>query len=73
MRKPYFGIRRTPHRELELVAICEDRHADNELRLSVTLARPGELVRDTFCHDETPAGLADALCAAADWIRRGAP
>lgn len=72
VRKPYFGTRSTPRREVELVAIVHDRAGD-QLRITATISRRNEMVRVPFDHDDTPAGLADALTQVADWIRRGAP
>jgi hypothetical protein len=71
MHKPYLGTRTTPRREIELVAIVHDRAGD-QLRITATISRRNEMVRVPFDHDETPAGLADALIEVADWIRRGA-
>jgi hypothetical protein len=59
-------------REIELVAICHDKHAGG-LALSVTLSHHTRgLIRETFSHDDTPGGLADALAEVAGWIRSGA-
>jgi hypothetical protein len=71
-RKPYYGTRTSPRREVELVAITHDRAGD-QLRITATISRPNEMVRVPFEHDETPAGLADALVQVAEWIRGGAP
>ena len=72
MHKPYHGTRHTPRREVELVAIVHDRAGD-QLRITATISRRSEMVRVPFDHDETPAGLADALTQVAEWIRKGAP
>lgn len=71
MGKPYYGTRSTPRREVELVAIVHDRAGD-QLRITATISRRNEMVRESFEHDETPAGLADALTEVAEWIRKGA-
>lgn len=70
--KPYLGIRTTPRRAVELVAIAPDQHGE-QLRVVASVSRRGQFVRAPFEHDETPAGLADALNQVADWIRKGAP
>jgi hypothetical protein len=74
MSKPYHGTRTSPRREVELVAIVHDRdRAGDQLRITATISRRNEMVRVPFPHDETPAGLADALNQVAEWIRQGAP
>lgn len=70
--KPYYGSRTTPRRAVELVAIAHD-HFGDQLRITATVSRRGEMVRVPFEHDETPGGLANALISAAEWIRQGAP
>lgn len=64
--------RLTPRREIELVAITHDRLYD-QLRITATISRRNKFVRVMFDHDETPAGLANALTQVAEWIRQGAP
>lgn len=60
---------RRTEREVELVAICEDRRGRAGLHLAITISRPGcGMTRHLIPHGESRADLVAALKAAALWI-----
>ena len=71
MIKPYHGIRQTPRRPVELVAVIEECRGEC-LQIGATVSRSPGLTRAVFAHDGTPTGLATALETCAQWIRGGA-
>ena len=65
------GIRKTPRRPVELVAMCMDRRGKGGLHVAVTISTPGAgMHREVFECGPTPAGLVSAIRRIADWLER---